>query len=456
MNNLQVYQQARISRDVRFDGLFFIAVKSTGVFCRTICPAKLPAEKNVAYYETASAAVLAGFRPCLRCRPDSAPGSYDWNNKDGLADKVAKKIENGELQDQSLQRLCSELGISTRYLHKVFLQRYGVAPKFFQQISKCLFAKKLLQETRLSICDVALSSGFNSISLFNNTFKRYFKMTPNEVRKENHIINNQEVSIKLFYRPPYNWDFFLNFQKKRMIDGMEWIEEGRYGRTINLLGEQGYFEISNDEEKNAFTIKIALSHWTNLQLIISKIKRLLDINVDIEQVESLIKEKNPSLPLINGIRIPGVLGTFESGVKAICGQQISVTAAKNLVSNIVFICDKKDEHSRYFFPTPEDIVNMNFSLLKTTTGKKNTIKSLAEWYMAENDPEDIDAWLGIKGIGEWTVNYVKLRAQCHSDIWMGGDLGIKQALEKNPGVDVEGVRPWRSYLTYQLWSHLDV
>ncbi len=451
-------QKARLSRDPRFDGKFFTAVKTTGIYCRTICPVPAPKEENVLYFSTAIEAANAGFRPCLRCRPDSAPGSPAWKGVDTTLERAVRLIDEGALQQGSLPQLAQRLGISDRYLRQLFTRHIGISPKAYALYQQCLFAKQLLHQTKLPITQVALASGFDSVRRFNDCFQSQLKLTPSKMRKSGGT-QSSALKLKLYYRPPYNWSAMYQFLKARAITDLEWCDEQSYGRTINWFESVGSFTAHHVEHENRFDVTIELDDVRHLKPIISNIHRILDLNVDIQAVEQDLQTcLNSAISIKTGLRLPGIWSVFEAGIRAVLGQQISVVAARNLVCNLVSSLGQLNGASR-LFPSPQSIASSELAFLKIPSSRKQTLRNLAQHYLDNEHPDDPRQWLQLKGIGPWTVDYAQLRGLSDPDIFLAGDLGIKKAI-KQSGVgsaenfDPVQASPWRSYLTFQLWSQL--
>ena len=454
MLSVDVCQKARLSRDPRFDGLFFIAVKTTLIYCRPICPATTPKEENVTYYASAIEAANAGYRPCLRCRPDSAPDSPAWKGVNATLEKAIKLIGEGALQDSSLVLLANKLGISDRYLRQLFKKYLGVSPKSYALYQQCLFAKKLLHQTTLPITQVALASGFNSVRRFNDCFQSYLRLTPSKMRKSC-IMPSNSLHLELSYRPPYNWKAMHKFLMARAIPQLEWGDENSYGRTFDWLDTSGFFTVHHIESKHQFDVVIELNNLHHLSPIVNNIRRILDLDVDIQTVDQNLQSGFDSfMDFKPGLRIPGIWSTFEAGIRAILGQQISVVAAHHLVTKLVQSLGKKSQNFR-LFPSAEAIVKSDLSCLKMPASRKQTLRHLAMHYLKHNNPNDPQAWLTLKGIGPWTIDYAQMRGLSNPDIYLGGDLGIKK-MTKNFKQDFQPdlASPWRSYLTFQLWNQL--
>ncbi len=452
MLSQEVCRKARLSRDARFDGRFFTAVKTTGIYCRSICPATPPKESNVDYYPSAYQAAAAGFRPCLRCRPDSAPQSAAWMGSQALLQRAIKLIDAGRLENQSMHQFAEYLGVSDRYLRQLFVKHLGISPKSYVLYQQCLMAKQLLHQTQLPINQIAFASGFNSVRRFNDCFIKTMKLTPSEIRKTGHQASN-EICIKLFYRPPYDWQRLQNFLQARLIPQLETIGPDYYGRTFALAESQGAFTAKHLPEKNAFEVQLQLHDFKHLHRVLNNIRRQLDLDADTETIETHLAEQLPSgFTLHSGLRIPGIWSVFEAGIRAILGQQISVTAAKNLVIQVVEHLGQQrgDQH---WFPSPAAIANSELDFLKMPGARKQTIRDLAHHFIDHEHANDPDTWHDIKGIGPWTINYAKLRGLSDPDIFLAGDLGVDKAI-KGHAIEPERVAPWRSYLTFQLWSQL--
>ncbi len=454
MLNPNICQKARLSRDPRFDGRFFTAVKTTGIYCRTICPVPPPKEENVQYFETAIECAQAGFRPCLRCRPDSAPGSPAWLGINTTLSRAIKLINEGALQGSSLVVLAQRLGISDSYLRQLFTKHLGVSPKTYALYQQCLFAKQLLHQTSLPINQVALASGFGSVRRFNDCFKAQLKLTPSSMRKTPTSSNN--LQIKLSYRPPFDWPSMQDTLSQRAIEKMEWCDENSYGRTFHWHASQGTFTAHHIADKNLFNVSIEIDDIKQLQSVINNIKRILDLDVDMQAVEhDLNKCKMLNFPISNGLRLPGIWSMFEAGIRAILGQQVSIAAARNLVRTLVSSLGQPTNSGKLLFPNPKEIANSELNFLRIPNARKQTLRNLAQHYLDSDEPNDAKQWLALKGIGPWTIAYAQMRGLSHPDIFLAGDLGIKKALTDTTNLfDASQASPWQSYLTFQLWKQL--
>jgi len=455
MLEVSVCQKARLSRDPRFDGKFFTAVKTTGIYCRSICPVFPPKEQNVLYFATAIECAKAGYRPCLRCRPDSAPNSSAWKGVNTTLDRAISLINAGSLQGATLPELAARLGISDRYLRQLFSKHLGTSPKSYALYQQCLFAKQLLHQTELPITQVALASGFSSVRRFNDCFVSQLNLTPSSLRKSSKPHANM-LQLVLYYRPPFAWDLMQKTLSDRAISGLEWCDNKSYGRTFDWLGCQGSFTATHDAKQHRFVVTLELDCVSHLKPIVNNIRRILDLDVDIQTVEHDISHCFSKGEKINsGVRLPGIWSMFEAGVRAILGQQISVEAARNLVTRLVNELGEQLAGDKVLFPSAKVIANSELDFLKIPQSRQQTLQVLAQHYLDSDSPDDAEQWLALKGIGPWTVNYAKMRGSSEPDIFLAGDLGVKKALLKlTPQFSPQQASPWQSYLTFQLWSQL--
>lgn len=462
MLSVQQCQQARLSRDKRFDGLFYIAVQSTGIYCRPVCPARLPAENGVCYYPSATAAAAAGYRPCLRCRPDSAPGSPAWQGSNSTLNRALRLIAEGALVDGNQSALVERLGISERYLRKLFQRELGVSPKQYALYQQLLFAKTLLHQTALPVADIALQAGFHSIRRFNDAFSKQLQLTPSQIRRQPNLKSSPMLTLKLPYRPPLNWDLLLQFWQARSLEGMEWLEQQSYGRTFcwpaddcsTTNSRAGWFEVSPSQDNN-LTLTLYWPYPDSLSSVIAHIRRLLDLDADLMTIEQQLQPFFGD-KLQSGIRIPGLWSVWEAAVRAVLGQQVSVAGARTQLNRLVSALgsDLPGQNDKKLFPTPQQILQSDLLMIKVPQARRETLWGLAAAVVAAPLAAP-DSWLSVKGIGPWTVAYSKMRGLSDTDIWLAGDLGIQKALaERSNHLDPATLSPWRSYATLQLWFGL--
>ncbi|NOH36111.1 AlkA N-terminal domain-containing protein [Vibrio chagasii] len=438
---------ARYARDARFDGMFFTAVKTTGIFCRPICPATPPKEENVEYFSHQAQALKAGYRPCLRCRPDSAPFSPAWKGVETTFLRAMQLIDNGALSSGSITDLAERLGISDRYLRTLFDNYIGVSPKQYSLYSQLMFAKQLLHNSSMSITDVGFASGFNSTRRFNDAFQKELKLSPSQIRrtKPNDSLSNH---IQLTFHGPLDWKHLLDFYRRRMIEGIEEVGDDYYQRAVTVNGSKGWFKATL-AKKNRLDIEFELDDINQLRGLITHIRRMFDLDVDIAKVEAFFTTIDPNLVARSGIRIPGVWSAWEAGVRAILGQQVSVTAAIGQLNLLVKELSESDKKT--YFPTPKQIAEADVSFLRMPGSRKETLKRFAE-YMVDNQAEHPSKWIDLKGIGPWTIQYALLRGLSEPNHLLVGDLVVKKFIEHRPAINIESVSPWGSYATFHCWN----
>lgn len=464
---VEICQQARLSRDARFDGLFYVAVLSTGIYCRPVCPARAPAEHQVQYFASAASAAAAGFRPCLRCRPDSAPGSPAWQGTQTSLRRAMKLIDQGALQDGNQASLCERLGISERYLRKLFAQYLGVSPKQYALYQQILFAKQLLHQTTMPVTEIAAMAGFHSLRRFHDAFKQQLKLTPTQIRGQRMSQNSAVIGLELSYRPPMAWHLLLEFWQQRTLSGLEWLDGDRYGRLIDWPPGQGqhhgWFEVRPILDKHALQLTLHWHHHDTLLPVVKHIRRLLDLDADLHVIEQHLRGQLGD-KVKTGLRIPGVWSAWEAGIRAILGQQVSIAGARAQLNRLLVLgseqaapslaaAHKIDIQWRQF-PTPAQVHANELLMLKIPGARRQTLLALAASMQASPDQHP-SQWLPIKGIGPWTVSYACMRGLSETDVWLGGDLGIQKALARqHAGFDATALSPWRSYATLQLWFGL--
>ena len=468
----RVCSRARLSRDARFDGKFFIAVLTSRVYCRPICPAPTAQEKNVRYYPSAAAAAEAGFRPCLRCRPECSPGTPAWLGTPNTVSRALRLISESGLEDGGVEALAERLGVGSRHLRRLFLQHLGATPSAVAQTRRMHFAKKLIDETTLPMSQVAIASGFGCVRRFNAAIRQVFHRTPTQVRRiarqrsvqpENHYL------FRLRYRPPYNWKGMLAFLEPRATPGVEAVEHGVYSRTISLQGSNGYFEVSLDEPNHTLVVRVQFGDPRSLFCIIERIRALFDLNADWATIvrtletDPLLTKRVAEDP---GLRVPGCWNGFELATRAILGQQITVRGATVLAARLVKAFGQPFSSSgtlTHIFPTPGVLADANLTSIGLPAARAETIRSLAR---AACDGEihfegviDADACLrrlcAIAGIGRWTAQYIAMRALGEPDAFPSSDLGLLHAAGVSRPRELEqraeAWRPWRAYAAMYLW-----
>lgn len=477
--------KARHARDARFDGLFFVGVKTTGIFCRPICPATPPKEQNVEYFTSALHAAQAGLRPCLRCRPESAPGSPAWRGVQTTLSRAIALIDAGEWQSGSLPAFAERLGVSDRYLRRLFRQHLGVSPVKYANYQRAMFARQLLQQTALPISEVAYRAGFGSTRRFNDVFMALTGLNPRQLRRaeQQEQSNPRSLSVLLSYRPPYDWAALRDFYRTRQIAGMERLTADSYSRTCHFGDGTGVFTATHLAAKHAFRVELELDKAELTLPVIQRIRRLLDLDADVATIAADLGS-HPLLGQLHrpGLRLPGIWSPFEAGVRAILGQQVSVKAAHRLVTRLVEELGESvgvgsasgtdSDLPHLLFPTPAAVLASDLDFLAMPGRRKQALRALAD-YLERGETGNVcgsdspasaqtefDHWLALPGIGPWTVQYAAFRMG-NPNIFLAGDLGVKNALTKLAADDgaletiaSDQLSPWGSYATLLLWQSL--
>lgn len=487
--------RARHARDARFDGLFFVGVHSTGIYCRPICPATPAKEAHVSYYESTLAASEAGLRPCLRCRPESAPGSPAWRGTQTTLARALRLIDAGEWRGQPLPEFAQRLGITDRYLRQLFYKHLGVSPLKYANYQRALFAKRLLQETTLPVTAIADIAGFSSVRRFNTVFAETTGLNPRRLRADNKKLRNSMrgdadrqagdnlnagnyLTLFLAYRPPYDWRGIQQFFETRQIPGLEQVTRDTYSRSFDCDGNAGFFIATHRESKNGFEVKIfSESHRATLA-VSQGIRRVLDLDANSTEIDQHL-HSHPALAknFRPGQRLPGVWSAFEAGARAILGQQVSVKAARNLVTTLVeklgartTSCSNGYDGPRLLFPSPNAVARSRLDFLAMPQSRRKALRALARYFVTqtptrhtEMDTPRFDDWLQLPGVGPWTCQYAAMRMG-HPDIFLAGDLGVKNAVKQIQTANTsqntaeaigEALSPWGSYATLALWSSLN-
>jgi|CZLA01.1.fsa_nt_gi AraC family transcriptional regulator of adaptative response / DNA-3-methyladenine glycosylase II len=468
----QVCSRARLSRDARFDGKFFIAVLSTRIYCRPICPARTCNESNVRYYPSAAAAAEAGFRPCLRCRPESSPGTPAWLGTSSTVSRALRLIGESGLEDGGVEVLAERLGVGARHLRRLFFRHLGATPIAVAQTRRLHFAKKLIDETRLPMGQIAIASGFGCVRRFNAGIRKVYHRTPTQIRhlaRQKNMQPEDQYLFRLHFRPPYHWEGMLTFLAARATPGVEVVEAGSYRRSISLNGCDGYFEISFNEGRDALMVRIEFGDPHSLFFIIERIRKMFDLGADWAAIVQSLRSDPvlaSSVEADPGLRVPGCWNGFELAVRAILGQQITVKGATALAGRMVSSFGKPfcgASGLTHLFPPPEVLADAKLGDIGLTGARAETIRSLARAVcVGEINFEgvvDSDAFLKrlgeIPGIGKWTGQYVAMRALGEPDAFPSSDLGLLRAMALRTSRDLEqraeAWRPWRAYAAMYLW-----
>jgi AraC family transcriptional regulator, regulatory protein of adaptative response / DNA-3-methyladenine glycosylase II len=469
----QVCDRARRSRDPRFDGRFFIAVTSTGIYCRPICPARTAKDEHVRYFPTAAAAEAAGFRPCLRCRPEASPGTPAWLGTSGLVSRALRLISEGALDKAGVESLADRLGITGRHLRRLFIQHLGATPLDVAMTRRVHFAKKLLDETSLPICQVAFASGFRSLRRFNSQMRRTYSRTPTELRRRTRQQPEGEPGryrFRLAFRPPYDWEAILAFLAARATPGVESVGACQYRRTITLDGKHGVIAVSLVESRAALWVDVRFPIPHALLSIVERVRRMFDLGAD----PAVIREHLMDDPLLRapfarhpGVRAPGAWDGFELAVRAILGQQVSVRAATTIAGRIACAFGQPivdDRGLNRLFPTAATLSNAELEQVGVMPARARTIRTLARRVVEGSISFDVgrevesvaEALLAVPGIGDWTAQYIAMRAYGEPDAFPSSDLVLRRAAGGCTAKELDrrsqAWRPWRSYAVMLLWQ----
>jgi AraC family transcriptional regulator, regulatory protein of adaptative response / DNA-3-methyladenine glycosylase II len=473
------------SRDERFDGRIFVGVTTTGIYCRPVCPARPAKPENCRFFASATAAQAAGFRPCLRCRPETAPDVGSWRGTSNTVSRGLALVAEGALDDEetSVDILAERLGVGARQLRRVFRQHLGASPIAVAQTRRVLFAKQLIHDTRLPMTEVALAAGFGSVRRFNEVFLRMYGRPPSALRRgpkpslAEGSMATSGVTVKLRYRPPYDWPLMMAYLKARAVDGVESVDGDSYLRTLELDGAVGTIRVSHLPEVASLAVTIRASSVRALPAIVARIRRLFDLGSDVAAIGAHLAKDPILAPLIArrpGLRVPGTWDGFELAVRAILGQQVSVEAGRRLAGKLVSVSGPRlrataDESGlTMIFPTAAQLLATDPVGLGVPRARRQALTAVAR--AAHEDPllfqprstleETVARLQAIRGVGEWTAHYIALRAAREPDAFPATDAAlIRAAARVDPRLTAaklkdraERWRPWRAYAAQHLWA----
>lgn len=467
--------QALKTHDTRFDGRFFVGVATTRIYCRPVCAVRTPQRRNCSFYLSAAAAEAAGYRPCLRCRPELAPGYSAIEANARLAQAAGSLIEDGFLNDGGVDRLGARLGVSDRHLRRVFLAEFGVTPTAYAQTQRLLLAKRLLSDTALPVTQVALASGFSSLRRFNALFRSRYRLSPSALRKAAGEGGSDVLTFQLGFRPPLDWARLIGFLAARAVPGVEAVEAQRYRRALRVYHDEqeyrGWIEVRRAPRRVALEARLGASLMRVIPQVLARVKRLFDLACHPDEVHSALGALAASRP---GLRLPGAVDGFELAVRAILGQQVSVRAARTLAAHLVRAMGDQVTTPfadiRSLFPAAVRIAHTDaeeIARLGIVGQRARTIVALAHAVASGEvslepgaDPAATIARLQqIAGIGPWTAQYIAMRALAWPDAFPDGDVGVMKALRERNAERVRALaaawRPWRAYAVMHLWSSLE-
>jgi AraC family transcriptional regulator, regulatory protein of adaptative response / DNA-3-methyladenine glycosylase II len=464
--------RAVLSRDRRFDGRFFTAVASTRIYCRPVCPARTPRRENCSFFASAAAAEARGYRPCLRCRPETAPGSAAWNGTSATVQRALRMIEQGCLEDEGIEQLAGRLGVTSRHLRRLFDEHLGASPLAVASTMRVHFARRLLDESRLPITEIAFASGFSSLRRFNEAFRKSFGSSPRSLRRHHGKEADGVLELRIPCTTPFDWEGLLAFLAPRAIDRLEWIDDRTYYRFVRCDGEAGVIEVGWQPERSSLLLRTPVAFSRSLKTIVGKVRGLFDTAADPAAIEQLLGTDpllRDRLTLRPGVRVPGCWDPFELSVRAILGQQVSVRGATTMAGRINSRWGQpfSSDPSLYSFPGVERLVAAPLEQVGLTRARAETIRQLARAILERRVTLDGSASLdetvrmltALPGIGPWTAHYIAMRAAGEPDAFPASDLGLRKALgngvplsAKEVSNRAESWRPWRAYAAMLLWS----
>lgn len=469
------FEEARQARDPRFDGRFFVGVLTTGIYCRPVCPVRIPKKENVQLYKSAAAAAAAGFRPCLRCRPESSPGTSTWSGSSWKVSRALQLVDQGFLDDRSVGDLADQLGIGARQLGRLFNEHLGASPVEVAQTRRLHFAKKLIDETDMKLSEICFAAGFGSIRRFNAVFQKTYGRSPKQLRGKRGAKRSAKgaIELRLSYRPPYDRRAVLAFLAYRAIPGVESVGDTSYARTFILDGIAGDLRADFEPDNNAIKVAINYPKSCHLHLIVDRIRSLLDLRADSAQIDQFFTKDKllaKAVKKFPGTHVPGCWDGFEVAIRAILGQQVTVKGASTLVARIVerhgMAYAGADSELAYTFPGTEILADADLTGLGIVGRRISTIQAVAS--LIEEDELRIDRSMEteqfisqicqVRGIGEWTAQYIAMRALNDPNAFPYSDLILRRAAApggkltpKQLVARAKSWQPWRAYAAILLW-----
>jgi AraC family transcriptional regulator of adaptative response / DNA-3-methyladenine glycosylase II len=476
--------RALLARDRRFDGVFFVGVTSTGIYCRPVCTVRPPKPANCRFFESAQQAEHARFRPCLRCRPELAPGNAPVDDSQRIAQLIIERLEDGSIgNDASLEAIASQFELSSRQIRRIVHKELGVSPVQLLLTRRLLLAKRLLTETSLPITEIAFASGFSSLRRFNDAFNTRYGMAPSRLRKK--AINGSgspargdTSTLQLVYRPPYDWDGVREFLAHRALKGVEWVTDDFYARTVQLGCAKGWIRVAPSKQPNTLALEFSHSLTGVLPILLTRVRSLFDLNARIDVISRHLSRDKLLKPLVKrfpGIRVPGAFNGFELGLRAILGQQVTVRAATTLGCRFAEAFGEPIEtpypELDRLTPAPARVANAtvdDIARLGIVSMRSRSIIALARAQVSGTLALDggviykpevaIQRLAALPGIGPWTAHYVAMRAYGWPDAFPKEDIAVRNALGGVSAKRAEELsqswRPWRSYAVMHLWRSL--
>lgn len=466
------------SRDRRFDGVFYTAVRTTGIYCRPSCPARTPAFRNVTFHRTAAAAQAAGYRACKRCLPDATPGSPDWDVAATVAGRAMRLIADGVVDREGVEGLAARVGYTTRHLSRLLTSELGAGPLALARAQRAQTARVLVETTDLTFADVAFASGFSSVRQFNDTIREVYDASPTALRgRRGGVRTPGAIELRLAVRTPFAGSTLLAFLAARAVPGVEVVGAGWYARTLDLPHGPGTVrldlrDVADVGDVAMVPVRFALHDLRDTAAAVARARRLLDADCDPVPVADHFVGDPVIGPLVRrrpGLRVPGHVDGDEVAVRAVLGQQVTVAGARTVAARLVA------EHGRpvdtdvpgltHLFPDAATIAALDPATLPMPRARGRALVGLAGALARGDlaldrgpDRDDVRRRLvALPGIGPWTADYIALRALGHPDVFLPTDIGVRRALERSAVEHVDPGRwaPWRSYALLHLWTSLE-
>ena len=459
--------RAVASRDRRFDGRFVLGVTSTGIYCRPSCPARTPKPQNVRYFAVPAAAVAAGFRACRRCRPDRVTSRPHVADETGVVDRALALISQGVVDDVGVSGLAARLAVSERHLHRLLVESVGAGALSLAQTRRGQTARTLLEQTTMSVTDVAYASGFGSLRQFNDVIRAEYGASPSELRRRpthpDRPADAGSIALRLPVTVPWDGERLLRFLVGRAVPGVETSTDGRFTRAVTSSAGSTFL-LSVRAGREAVHVEVRAAEVSDVGVAVPVVRRLCDLAADIAAIEAALGTDRTLAALIRrrpGLRVPGAVSGWEVLVRAIVGQQISVAGARTMLGRLAERCspavDLQHTEVVRAFPGPGAVAEADLHGLGLTGRRVETLRLAARAVTDDElllDPGDdvVEArrrLRAIPGIGPWTAEYVAMRALADPDAWPGTDLVLARAAA---GIDIERLRPWRAYAALHLWT----
>jgi AraC family transcriptional regulator of adaptative response / DNA-3-methyladenine glycosylase II len=472
-----VYERARLSRDARFDGRFFVGVRTTGIYCRPVCPANPPKSDNVTFFPTAAAASEAGFRPCLRCRPECAPGTPAWGGTSATVQRGLRLIAEGALDDGNIETLANRLGVTSRHLRRLFTRHVGASPLAVAHTQRLHFAKRLIDQTDLPMKAICAAAGFGSVRRFNDTFRKTYGRSPSQLRKgRDGSARGRARGLLLPYREPFGWGQLLAFFAARATPGVECVADNRYQRTVSVGGACGVIDVT--DVGGSLSLQVTGVPTDSLFYVAQRVRGMFDVDAPIDDITRTLRRDERLQDWLEsqpGLRVPGAWDGWELTVRAILGQQVSVKAATTFAGRVADrYGDRMGPGSggdvpQRLFPSPARLARARLETIGIVRSRAQSIRDLARAVLAGkitfDGSQPVDdfcrALTAVRGIGDWTAEYVAMRALKNPDAFPASDLGLLRAFDHEEGrrlrpreleARAQVWRPWRAYAALLIWG----